>query len=260
MTESTAYVLVSGGYTGGWIWRDVAARLRGMGAEVHPATLTGYGDRRHLTTPATDLATHVEDIVQVIDHADASRLVLVGHCYGIFPVLGAADRRPERVERIVYVDTGMPVDGESVLDVAPDPASDHVTARIATSQDGHTLLPPPLTDTVTWGSLEGIDEAGLERLVRLAAPQPIGTLTQPLSLTGKALGLPASGVFCTANGMSIGLVEAVVASGEPRAQRLREPDVTLFDLPTGHWPMLSAPEALADVLVRAAAGEGHRLA
>ncbi len=255
----TGYVLVPGGYTGGWIWRDVAARLRATGAEVHPATLTGYGDRRHLAGPATELATHVEDLVQVIDHADAPRLVLVGHCYGIFPVLGAADRRPGRVERIVYVDTGMPEDGESVLDVAPAEQADHVTARMAHSEDGHTLPPPPLDDVATWGSLAGIDEAGLERLARLAAPQPIGTLTQPLSLTGKALALPASGVFCTANGMSIGLVEAVVASGDRRAQRLLDPRVTLFDLPTGHWPMLSAPAELADVLERAAAGEGHRL-
>ncbi|WP_199547144.1 alpha/beta fold hydrolase [Streptomyces sp. N35] len=255
----TGYVLVSGGYTGGWIWRDVAAQLRGGGAEVHPATLTGYGDRRHLAGPATDLETHVEDVVQLIEHADAPKLVLVGHCYGIFPVLGAADRRPERVERIVYMDTGMPEDGESVLDIAPAEASDHVTGRIARSEDGHTLEPPPFTDTMTWGSLEGIDEAGLERLARLAAPQPIGTLTQPLRLTGKALELPASGVFCTANGMSIALVEAVVAAGDRRAQRLLDPQVTLHDLPTGHWPMLSAPGELAEVLVRAAAGDGHRL-
>ncbi|MEI5007740.1 alpha/beta hydrolase [Streptomyces sp. PmtA] len=93
----TEFVLVSGGHTGGWIWREVAAGLRGAGAGAHPATLTGLGDRRHLAGPGTDMDTHVEDLVQLIDHVDAPEAVLVGHCYGIYPVLGAAGRRPDRV-------------------------------------------------------------------------------------------------------------------------------------------------------------------
>ncbi|WP_331755714.1 hypothetical protein [Streptomyces sp. NBC_01643] len=70
---------------------------------MHPLTLTGLGERRHLAGPGTDLETHIEDVVQLIDHLDAPELVLVGHDYAIHPVLGAADRRPERISRVVHL-------------------------------------------------------------------------------------------------------------------------------------------------------------
>lgn len=116
----TAFILVSGTYTGGWIWREVTARLRESGAEAYPATLTGMGERRHLAGPGTDLESHIEDLVQLIDHVDAPEVVMVGHCYGIHPVLGAVGRRPERIARIVYVDAGMPQDGDAALELVPD--------------------------------------------------------------------------------------------------------------------------------------------
>jgi pimeloyl-ACP methyl ester carboxylesterase len=255
----TAFVLVSGGYTGGWIWREVTARLRESGAEAHPATLTGLGDRRHLAGPDTDLETHIEDLVQLIDHLDTPELVLVGHCYGIFPVLGAADRRPERVARIVYVDAPMPQDGLSVLDQTPCELRERLRQRAAESGDGRLVPPPPLDDRENWGSLAGIPEDGLTRLTRLAAPQPLATLSQPLRLSGAVAAIPTSGVFCTAHQLSIAMVESLVASGDPRFQVLADPRVGFFELATGHWPMLSSPVELADVLCRAAAGEGHRI-
>lgn len=68
-----------------------------------------------------------------------------------------------------------------------------------------------------------------------------------------------SGVFCTGTGTSIAMVESLVRSGDPRFQVLTEPHVSFFELDTGHWPMLSVPDGLAEVLLRAAAGEGQRV-
>jgi hypothetical protein len=67
-------------------------------------------------------------------------------------------------------------------------------------------------------------------------------------------------VLCTANGSSIEMVQMLVGFGDPALRALVDPRVSFFELPTGHWPMLSCPADLADVLLRAAAGEGHRLA
>ncbi|WP_197085230.1 alpha/beta hydrolase family protein [Saccharothrix sp. ST-888] len=125
---------------------------------------------------------------------------------------------------------------------------------------GNFFAPPALDEPELWGSLAGLTEEAQARLVRLAAPQPLGALTQPLRLSGAAAGVPTSGILCTANGLSIALVETLLRMGDPRLQALVDPRVGFFDLDTGHWPMLSAPDELADVLLRAAAGEGHRLA
>lgn len=100
----------------------------------------------------------------------------------------------------------------------------------------------------------------LARLTEQAVPQPLPTLTQPLRLSGAVAELPTTGVLCTANGSSIAVVEAMVGLGDPAFRRLADPGVTFFELDTGHWPMLSAPRELVDVLFRAVAGKGHRVA
>ncbi|MET7617975.1 alpha/beta fold hydrolase [Streptomyces sp. NPDC005408] len=257
----TAFMLVSGTYTGGWIWREVAARLRESGAEVHPVTLTGMGERRHLAGPDTDLETHIQDLVQLIDQVDAPDVVMAGHCYGIHPVLGAAARRPERIARIVYLDVGMPQDGDPALKLLPDQAlRDRLLHPAEQAEDDWRITAPPLDEWQRLGSTAGIPADALERLARLAAPQPVGTLTQPLRLSEAVSELPTTGVLCTANGSSIAMVEALVGLGDPRLQALTDPRVSFFELDTGHWPMLSTPDELAGVLLRAAAGEGHRLA
>ncbi|MEU4209222.1 alpha/beta fold hydrolase [Streptomyces sp. NPDC026206] len=260
----TAFVLVSGTHTGGWLWQEVTARLWRAGAEAYPATLTGMGDRRHQAGPGTDLETHIEDLVQLIDHVDEPDVVIVGHCYGIYPVVGAADRRPERISRIVYLNSPMPQDGYSLLDQVREQMADPelrgtMLRRAEEAEDGWRMLPPSF-DGGQGAGVPGVPAEALARLRRLAAPQPLRTFTQPLRLSGAAAGLPMTGIFCTAGGGSdIATVEALVASGDPRFQRLADPRAGFFELATGHWPMLSVPGELAGVLLRAAAGEGHRL-
>ncbi|MBN3928117.1 alpha/beta hydrolase [Streptomyces verrucosisporus] len=254
----TAFVLVPGAHTGGWVWEEVAGRLRESGAEAHPVTLTGMCGPGDPAGAGTDLETHIDDLVRLIDGLDALRVVLVGHCYGIHPALGAAGRRPERIARIVHLDTGIPRDGAPALALVPDGTVRERLSR-ADGLDGGLLPPPPPDGWRRWGSTAGVPEEALERLARLAAPQPADTLTRPLRLNESVSRIPATGVLCTANGPGIAAVEAMVGLGDPRFPALTGPRVGFFELATGHWPMLSAPGELAGVLLRAAAGEGHRI-
>lgn len=256
----TAFVLVSGPFTGGWIWRETAERLRGAGAEVHPLTLTGLGERRHLAGPGTDLETHIEDVMQLIDHLDAPELVLVGHDYAIHPVLGAADRRPERISRVVHLDAGLPQDGDAALALVPDQeVRERLLRRDGPAEHDWRIPVPKPDEWQRWGSTAGLRAEALARLDRYAAPHPSGALVQSLRLTGALAGLPTTGVFCTAGGVTIAMVETLVRSGPPQFRALADPQVTFFELATGHWPMLSTPDELAAVLLRAAAGEGRRI-
>jgi pimeloyl-ACP methyl ester carboxylesterase len=257
----TAFVLVSGGYTAGWIWRDVAAVLRADGHQVYPATLTGLGDRRHLAGPATDLDTHIEDLVQLVDHVGEPEVVLVGHCYGIHPSLGAAARRPERIARLVYLDAGLPGDGDSAMDLVTEEVRAHLLERARTEGDGVRVPPPALSEERVWGDLQDLGPAERERLAGLAAPMPLGVLTQPLRMeSALAPELPTTGIFCTlGGGPGIATIRSLVATGDPRFAVLARPTVGYFELATGHWPMLSAPGDVADVLVRAVADEGVRV-
>ncbi|MFE0627837.1 alpha/beta hydrolase [Streptomyces sp. NPDC058864] len=260
----TVFVLVGEAHTGGWVWEDVAGRLRASGAGAHPVSLTGMAGSGRPAGSGTDLETHVEDVLGVIDGAgspDAADVVLVGHGYGIHPVVAAADRRPRRVARVVHLDAGMPRDGDPPLQLVPDQElRARLTALSAPGDDTWRIAPPANGAWERWGSTAGVPAAALVRLAADAAPQPAGTLTRPLRLSGAAAALPTTGVLCTGNGSSIAMVEALVGLGHPGLQALTDPRVTFFELATGHWPMLSAPGELADALLQAAAGEGHRIA
>lgn len=272
----TAFILVPGVFTGAHVWDETAARLTGAGAEVHAVALTGLGGSHGpagspgSAPSGVDLETHIADVVAAIDsvgtvtgsaEGGADReIVLVGHDYGIHPALGAADRRAERVARVVYLDAGMPRDGVPALAAVPDQAlREQLAGRAGAEGAGGELAPPARDGWRRWGSTEGVPGAALDRLTALAAPQPLGTLLQPLRLTGAVAAVPTTGVLCTANGASIEMVRRLVDFGDPALQALTDPRVTFFELPTGHWPMLSCPGELAEVLLRAAAGEGHRL-
>ncbi|MGW7265225.1 alpha/beta hydrolase [Streptomyces sp. NPDC054842] len=264
----TVFILVPGVFTGAQVWEETAERLAAAGAEVRTVALTGLGGTRATGGEPVGLEAHIEDVVAVMDAAGspaARDLVLVGHDYGIHPVRGAADRRAERVARVVHLDAGMPQDGVPALAAVPDQALRRrlaegagAVADGAEGPDGE-LRPPAREEWGRWGSTAGLSDAALDRLTALAFPQPLGTLLQPLRLTGAVDGVPSTGVLCTENGASIELVQMQVDFGDPALRALTDERVTFFELPTGHWPMLSCPAELAGVLLRAAAGEGHRL-
>ncbi|MEU3688366.1 alpha/beta hydrolase [Streptomyces narbonensis] len=256
----TAFVLVSGPFTGGWLWEETVRGLRAAGAEAYPVTLTGLGGRRDEAGSGTDLETHVADLVRLVDGIAATDVVLVGHGYGLHPVLGAADLRAERVARIVALDTALPQDGEAAVRSVPDPEVRALLADPTGPAGEGGPVPPPVHGTwQRWGSTEGVPAEALDRLERLAVPQPRGTLTRPLRLTGAASALPVTGILCTGNGSSIDLVEMLVESGPPQFRALADARVSFLELATGHWPMLSVPGELATTLLRAAAGQGHRV-
>jgi pimeloyl-ACP methyl ester carboxylesterase len=93
----TAFVLVHGGWHGGWCWRFVAAALRRADHDVYTPSLTGLGDRAHLARPGIDLELHIQDVVAVLEMEDLREVVLLGHSYGGMVVTGVADRCTARI-------------------------------------------------------------------------------------------------------------------------------------------------------------------
>ncbi|GAA4863798.1 alpha/beta hydrolase [Kitasatospora terrestris] len=229
------FVLVPGLFMGGWAWEAVAAELEAAGHRAVAVTLPAE--------PAAGLADHVDAVAQVLA-AEGPGTVLVAHSYGAFPAVGAVDRQPELVSRVVFVDTGYPESGESVVLSMPQ-------VDLLSGVTGDVVPVPKEIPAV-----HAVPEAEHERWKRLAVPQPVRTVTDPIELTGAWLRVPTTGVFCLASRLSIEFARSLHATGMPRFAKLAEPGVTFFELPTGHYPMLSAPKELADVLERAADGGG----
>src|SRR5437667_216816 len=106
------YVLVHGAYQGGWIWKPVATRLRAAGHLVYAPTLDGCGERQHLVRRGITVATHGQEIAQLLFYEDLKDVVLVGTSAGGMVIANAAERARDRIGRLVFVDALALLPGE----------------------------------------------------------------------------------------------------------------------------------------------------
>ena len=246
----TTYVLVGGAWLGAWIWQDVARRLRAHGHEVYPLSLTGLGDRVHLSSPDVNLETHIADVVNTLESEDLHDVVLLAHSYASVPVAGAADRAAGRIASLVYLDTGPIPNGMNLLETYPPEAQQFVRQQVAERGDGWRWPMP------TWEEIAAMNGAGSglnadqERMVRTrSAPQPFATYTQPLRLTRPdAEPLPKLGILCS---FTEAQMRQMIESGHPWGQGMRGAEWRFVELPGGHWPMFSEPERLTSILEEA---------
>src|SRR2546421_9380647 len=113
------FVLVHGAWHGGWCWQKVIPFLEEASHEVYAPTLTGLAERASELSPDVGLDTHIQDIVGELQEKHLHGVILVGHSYGGMVITGVVDQVPERIAHLVYLDTFVPRDGESMADVSP---------------------------------------------------------------------------------------------------------------------------------------------
>jgi pimeloyl-ACP methyl ester carboxylesterase len=113
------FVLVHGAWHGSWCWKRVRSALQQQGHEAFTPTLTGIGERSHLLSPEVNLETHIQDVSNLIRWEELDDFVLCGHSYGGMVVAGVADRVPERLRALVFLDAFVPDTGQCLEDFAP---------------------------------------------------------------------------------------------------------------------------------------------
>jgi pimeloyl-ACP methyl ester carboxylesterase len=254
------YVLVAGAWLGGWAWQPVTRRLREQGHDVHPVTLTGLGERSHLAGPEVDLDTYIADVVNLIEFEDLHDVVLVGHSYAGHLITAVADRAPERISLLTYIDAGPSPDGTAFLDLA-EPQARQLIERLTEESGEGWRIPLPSWEALegTMGaSLEGLGQGERERMRARATAQPLRTWTQPISLGNPARDeLPKLLITCS---FPLAQMREMIAGGHPWFAELAQPQWSFLELPTGHWPMFSVPGPLASLLLdlpsRVPAGRG----
>src|ERR671916_3458897 len=177
-----SYVLVPGAWLGGGAWQDVAARLRSRGHDVYPITLTGLGERVHLARPEADLETHITDVVNTVEWNDLEDVILAGHSYAGIVVTGVADRIPDRIEQLVYVDSAPFADGMAMTDLYPPDALAALQQTVDQAGDGWRWPFPGFEKLAEDASVAGLGEREQAAITARATPQPWATYTQPLRL------------------------------------------------------------------------------
>lgn len=240
------FVLVPGFWLGGWAWRAVAEALRAAGHDVYPVTLTGLGERAHLGGPHVNLDTHIADVVNLLRYEDLRDVLLVGHSYAGNVITCVADQAPERIGRLVYVDTWPLPDGVAQIDLNPPEVRQAQEQQVATLGEGWRLPMPPWEMLDQGNELRGLGEAERRLMRERAVDQPFGTTTQPVRLKNPAReALPKTAIWCS---LTVAEVQALIAAYPAFCSELTKPGWQVLELPTGHWPMFSKPTELAALL------------
>ena len=225
-------ILVPGLWLNASTWDAVVPALVAAGHRPFPLTLPGM-ESRDADRAGITLGDHVTAVVEAIDAADRSRpLLLVGHSAGCGLAHAALDARPDRVARVVHVG-GFPCeDGEALLS--------GLEAR-----DGEVEM-PDWREIGEEANVVDFSDGQLEDFYAAAVPVPERVVTDPVRLSDeRRFAVPAT-LVCPE--YTAADVREWVAEGHlPEVERTAE--VAYVDLPGGHWPQVTQPDALARVLL-----------
>jgi pimeloyl-ACP methyl ester carboxylesterase len=241
-SPASTFLLVHGAWHSGQCWERVTPLLESAGHRVLAPTLTGYGDKAHLLGPEVGLDTHVDDIVELITEEDLTDVVLVGHSYAGLVISSAANRIPDRIAHLVYLDAMVPEDGETAVDAQP--ITRHLIDLAAKSESGWRI--PPMPEQPPPFGLFGVtDPADVAWLRTLLSDQPVGCLQQPVHLDNPAVNtIPRTHIHCE-GAKPAGITRRPVPPVQPNGAPAQ-----VWELPTGHDCMITMPAELTELLLK----------
>lgn len=231
-------ILIPGFWLDASSWDQVVPSLQQAGHRTHPLTLPGM-DAKTTDRAKITLSDHVDAVVNVIDSLDPAdgKVAIVGHSGGGAIAHAAVDARPDRVARVVYVDSWPAGQGDAINAGLP-------------AENGEVPLPD-------WSLFDDEDLVDLDDGLRAAFRERAIPTPEHVARDGQQLfderryGVPATVVACEFPSAKL---REWMAQGEPNLQELAKlRDTTYVDLPTGHWPQLTKPAELAAAITHALA-------
>jgi pimeloyl-ACP methyl ester carboxylesterase len=227
-----AFVLIPGAWLGAWAWKDVIPQLEKKGHSAYPVTLTGMGERVHLATKETGMETAVLDVLNVIKYNELDNFVLVGHSFAGKVAAAVADRAHEKVQKVIYLDGFRP-------EIATEPQGGFDPTREfgLPPQGGNAI---PLSEEII--DRIGKDVRGSNRkwMMSMSTPWPIKLARDPITLSRNYEQTKERYVFCSLSGDP---VDEIIAG------KWGELNGPYKVIETGHWPMITKPEELAEDLL-----------
>lgn len=230
-------ILIAGFWLDGSSWRGQIPALEGAGHRVHAPTLPGYGPG-----DSTDvgLQDHVDAVVRIIDEAPGD-VVLVGHSAGGAVAWGAADARPDRVARVIFVDAFPPPAGFAVNEELP-------------AVDGLVPFPEDRAEYFADVEFQDFTDDQLADFIARAIPVPERVAKDPIALSDEARWEVPITIVATA--FPVEQLEQLIAADHPMTAEMRSvKEMSVVELPTSHWPQLTRPDELAQILAGEATGD-----
>jgi pimeloyl-ACP methyl ester carboxylesterase len=236
------FILIHGSWHSAWNWHKVVPILEKKGHRALAVDLLGMGRDK---TPIEEVTMHktVEKICNLMDSIDG-QVILVGHSKNGIMISQAAEWRPHKVEKLIYLAAYLVPNGK--------------TQRAYSVQDTEGVLKPyvtihPESKSTTLQSTiykEGLYHDCSDDIVELAklllSPEPIESGMMPLTLTDENYGkIRRFYIECTE--------DSAVTPFIQRKMYTETPCEKVYRMPTSHSPFFSQPEELVGVFCEIAA-------
>lgn len=225
------FVLIHGGMIGGNCWKKVRKSLEEKQHIVLTPTLTGIGERKHLTHPDVDLEIHIQDVLNTIFYEELDDIILVGHSYAGMVITGVADRIPEKIKKLIYVAAVLPMNGESMFDAVGLEISSFLSN--SAQKNNGWLVPAGTPQSYGINTLEEV-----KWFNKMSTPHPLKSFQQKLSFKTSS--------FNALNKIYIKCLQDLGLNF--MATRAKNMGIPCYEIDTGHFPMLTYPDALVDLL------------
>ena len=230
------FLLIHGAWHGGWVWNEISDILRYQRYSVSTPTLTGLGEKKHLLSSKITIETFIEDVVNHIIFENLNNIILVGHSFAGSVISGVADRLKDRIQKLIYFDAMILIDGQKPFDITPKETVEQ-RIELAKKFGNNISIPAPSADA--FGVFDIKKSLLLEEKL---TPHPLSAFQSKLVLKNEVgNGIPLSYIFCT---------KPVYKSLESSREVVRKMKWPIFELNAGHDAMLTHPKETLNLLMK----------
>ena len=230
------FLLIHGAWHGGWVWNEISEILRYQRYSVSTPTLTGLGEKKHLLSSKITIETFIEDIVNHIVFENLNNIILVGHSFAGSVISGVADRLKDRIQKLIYFDAMILIDGQKPFDISPKETVEQ-RIELAKKFGNNISIPAPSADA--FGVFDIKKSLLLEEKL---TPHPLSAFQSKLILKNEVgNGIPLYYIFCT---------KPVYKSLESSREVVRKMKWPIFELNAGHDAMLTHPKETLNLLMK----------
>ena len=230
------FLLIHGAWHGGWVWNEISDILRYQRYSVSTPTLTGLGEKKHLLSSKITIETFIEDVVNHIIFENLNNIILVGHSFAGSVISGVADRLKDRIQKLIYFDAMILIDGQKPFDITPKETVEQ-RIELAKKFGNNISIPAPSADA--FGVFDIKKSLLLEGKL---TPHPLSAFQSKLILKNEVgNGIPLSYIFCK---------KPIYKSLESSREVVRKMKWPIFELNAGHDAMLTHPKETLNLLMK----------
>jgi len=235
----STYLLVHGAWVGGWSWEKVVPLLEAKGHNVQVIDLPGHGTDKTPVNEVT-LQAYTDRVCQVLDGLE-DRVILVGHSMGGIVISQAAEARPDKIEKLVYLTAYLLENGETMMQAAQEDQESLAGKNIILSEGGSYIT--TVEESIKNVHFPDSTDEDVERVKEMIVPHPIEPLATPIHITEENYGsIPRVYIECTN--------DLVISPSAQKTMYTKVPCEQVLSLESSHTPNYGSPNKLVELLIK----------